>query len=309
MIPTTENTADVELSLAVQIPRLKKAVNEQVKLIYLDKWNEKTKQLVAQGDFLQLLISEKSNVTWKSIIYGVPKGVMEFALRSSTNTLATPDNLKRWKRGRSDLCQMCIGKSNFPHKATLFHILNNCAGFLGDEERMTWRHNSILSYIASTLDVRKPAGIQIYSDLPDLNINGGSIPPNIMVTTSRPDLVIVDTSAVPHTIYLYELTVCFEKEGNFEAANLRKRSRYEALASDLKEKGYNVCNIPFEIGSRGHLSRDTKINLSLIHKLCKAPVKFNKFCENISKTSLLCSYAIYLSRNEPWTKTSLLSPA
>ena len=62
----------------------------------------RVKDLIVQGDFLNLLISEKTNVAWKSIIYGVPNGVMELALRSSTNTLATVVNLKRWKKIRSD---------------------------------------------------------------------------------------------------------------------------------------------------------------------------------------------------------------
>ena len=33
-----------------------------------------------------------SDATWKSYIYGVPRGVMSFAMRSSTNVLATADN-------------------------------------------------------------------------------------------------------------------------------------------------------------------------------------------------------------------------
>ena len=90
---------------------------------------------------------------------------MEFALRSSTNILATPDNLKRWGKVRSDNCKMCIQKSRFPHKVTLFHILNNCDAFLGEAERMTWRHNSILNYIAQTLDENKPNYIMVYSYL------------------------------------------------------------------------------------------------------------------------------------------------
>ena len=206
----------------------------------MDKWNAKAQDLVMQGDFIGLLASEKSNVTWKSIIYGVPKGVMEFALRSSTNILATPDNLKRWKKTKDDRCKMCSGLVNFPHKATLFHILNNCPGFLGENERMTWRHNSILSYIVNTLDHSKPAHINIFSDLPEYKVNGGSIPPDLIVTSSRPDLVILDTSTTPQSIFLCELTVCFEKSGNFEAANLRKRSRYAGLKSDLEDKGFIV---------------------------------------------------------------------
>ena len=130
---------------------------------------------------------------------------------------------------------MCSGLTNFPHKATLFHVLNNCQAFLGENERMTWRHNSILSYIANTIIASKPEHIKVYSDLSEFQVNGGSIPPNILVTASRPDLVILDSKT--NTIFLYELTVCFERNGNFEAAHQRKATRYTSLALDLEEKG------------------------------------------------------------------------
>ena len=89
MIPTNENCANLEITIAKQMPRLKEAVRNEVGHIYLDKWNDKVKDLVMQGDFLNLLISEESNVTWQSTIYGVPRGVMQFAMRSATKTLAT----------------------------------------------------------------------------------------------------------------------------------------------------------------------------------------------------------------------------
>ena len=107
---------------------------------------------------------------------------MEFALRSSTNILVTPDNLKRWGKVRTDSCKMCIHQNRFPHKATLFHILNNCDAFLGEAERMTWSQNPILNYIAQTVDENKPNNIMVYSDLQNFQTNGGSIPLNIVVT-------------------------------------------------------------------------------------------------------------------------------
>ena len=130
MLPTPENCYNFESSLSHQLPKLKEAVRLEVQFIYLEKWNEKVKDLIIQGDFLNLLISEQSNVSWRSIIYGVPKGVMQFAMRASTNTLATPDNLKRWKVARSDACKMCSKPNCPPQKATLFHILNSCCAFL-----------------------------------------------------------------------------------------------------------------------------------------------------------------------------------
>ena len=308
LIPTLDNCYNYEASIASQMPKLKEAVRNQIQLEYLDNWNSRVKDLVVQGDCLNLLISEKTNVTWKSMIYGVPKGVMEFALRSSTNTLATADNLKRWKKIRSDTCKMCVNQSTFPHKATLFHVLNNCAAFLGEGERMTWRHDSILNYMTHALKENKPEHIKIFADLPDHNINGSTIPPNITVTSSRPDLVIVDSSSSPQTVYLYELTVCFERTGNLEAANSRKYSRYTGLASDIEDNGYSCKNIPFEVGSRGHLTPDNRSRLSILHKLCSPSVKFSRFCQNITKTSLLCSYSIYLSRNDPWTGAEFLMP-
>ena len=308
LIPTPENCYNYEVSLSHQMPKLKDAMKAQVQLEYLDRWNDRVQKLVIQGDFLNLLISEQSNVTWKSFIYGVPKGVMEFAMRSATNILATPDNLKRWGKVRSDNCQRCLRLNQFPRKDTLFHILNNCDAFLGEEERMTWRHNSILNYMIKTLDENKPETIKLYADLPNYKANGASIPANIIVTRSRPDLVVVDSSTTPQTVYLFELTVCFERAGNIEAANSRKYSRYTGLATDIEENGYQCKNIPYEVGSRGHLTPENRSRLSILHKLCSPKVKFAKFCQNICKTSLLCSYAIYLSRNDPWTGAEYLMP-
>ena len=133
--------------MASETPKLKTAVKEMVKTDLKDKWNNKVEKLEVQGDFIKLLITEDSDVSWKSYIYGVPKGVMEWAMRSSTNILATPDNLKRWKKVRSDLCKMCQVPNKPAAKCTLMHILNNCETFL--EYRYLWRHNSIVTFIES----------------------------------------------------------------------------------------------------------------------------------------------------------------
>ena len=182
MVQTVENCHNFE--------GLKEAVRQEVQFNYLEKWNDKVKDFVLQGDFPNLLISEQSNVTWKSIIYGVPKGVMQFSMRSSTNTLATPDNLKRWKIVGNDTCKMCVKPNCRPHKATLFHILNNCDSFLGESERMTWRHNSVLSYITQTIKENQPDNIQIYADLDGHKVNGHTIPQNIVVTSSHDTLFL-----------------------------------------------------------------------------------------------------------------------
>ena len=134
------------------------------------------------------------------MIYGVPRGVMGFAMRSATNTLTTPDNLRRWKKTQNDTRKMFKKPNTRQSKATLFHILNHCTAFLGEQERFRWRHDSVLSYMTLTIKENAPDHIQIYADLDGHNVNGQTLPQDIVVTASRPDLVIVDSSTPIKTV-------------------------------------------------------------------------------------------------------------
>ena len=95
--------------------------------------------------------------------------------------------------------------------------------FLGENERYVWRYNSIPTYITMTLNENLPSHIQLFADLEGHKTNGQTIPQDIIVTSSRPDLVLVDSSA--ETIYLFELTTCFETADNIQNANRRKYDR------------------------------------------------------------------------------------
>ena len=58
--------------------------------------HEKTKTLIQQGDFVNLLIEEQSDASWRSYIYDLPVGTMKFILNSSMDTLPTKSNLRKW---------------------------------------------------------------------------------------------------------------------------------------------------------------------------------------------------------------------
>ena len=60
-------------------------------------------------------------------------------------------------------------------------------------------------------------------------------------------------------ISLLELSCCFE--GNEKAAQTRKTKKYTYLKLDLEEKGYSVDIVPFEVGSRGHVTSKNMINM------------------------------------------------
>ena len=173
---------------------------------------------------------------------------------------------------------MCVKPNSRPQKATLFHVL-------------PWRTNQ-----------------NTFKYMDGHKINGLTVPPHIAVTSSRCDLVIIDSSSSPSTVYLLELTVCFERPGNIEAANQRKYERYSSLTEDIKAPRYDCKNIPFEVGSLGLLTLENESRLSIMHKLCKPRIRFPTFWKNMTKASLLCSYVIFLSREDPWTECPLLSP-
>ena len=301
--PTPQNCQNFESSLAHQIPKLKKAVKDTIKEQFSEKYNQQAEALSFQGEFLTLLNEENSDVTWRSYIFGVPRGVMSFAMRSSTNILATPDDLKLWKKTRSDNCVMCKEENRVPSKCTLMHLLNNCTAFL--ETKYVWRHDSVIYFILETLKQNKPDNLEIYGDVEGHKCNGGTIPVNIVVTGQRPDIVIIDNTT--KTVWLWELSVSFET--NIEQAHTRKKVKYTQLESDIEDAGFSCRNIPFEVGSRGHLTLDNRSNLTILHSLTRPKMKLKTFLQIISKISLLCSYSIYVTRNDRgWTDPPPLRP-
>ena len=77
-------------------------------------------------------------------------------------------------------CHLC------PQVGTLLHVLNNCAVAL-NQSRYDYRHNSVLNYLVKLImDHKKDNNIDVYADLPDFNIAGGTVPPNIAVTSQKP---------------------------------------------------------------------------------------------------------------------------
>ena len=73
----------------------------------------------------------------------------------------------------------------------------------------------------------------------------------------------MDSSTSPQTVYLYELTVCFEREVNIEAANRKKYNSYCGLATDIEDNGYKCKNFPNEVGFKG--SFDPRQKIKTVH--------------------------------------------
>ena len=119
----------------------------------------------------------------------------------------------------------------------------------------------------------KKEEVTVYADLAGWRINGGTIPPDLVLTDQKPDLVIIDRSDLPTKVILLELTVPWDSSENFKAAYERKTARYERLAGDLREMGYKASNIPFEIGCRGTLNARNSV---VLETLCN--IRLNCYC-------------------------------
>ena len=69
-------------------------------------------------------------------------------------------------------------------------------------------------------------GIKVYADLEGYKVAGGTIPPHILTTSSRPDLVV--SNAEKKELHVYELTCPFDAKENIAAARKRKLKRYQS---------------------------------------------------------------------------------
>ena len=297
-IPSSSNCPDVEHSRRHEIPKAKEAIKKSIQEETLQIWNNKVEHLTMQGDFLKLLIEEKENVTWQALIRNVPRGIMSFALNSVTNTLPSPDNLKRWGKRVVSRCPLCS------NTGTLHHILNFCPIAL-TQGRYNFRHDSVLNHLASVIIGNKPDNLEVYADIPGLDINGSTIPPDILVTLSRPDLVLINRSR--KTVWLLELTCSFES--NIQVAHQRKALKYTDIKSDIEDSGFQCTLLPFEIGSRGYVTSTNRANM--ISAFVQNNIQSNalKCLKQLSKISLLCSFSIFHAYSQPtWRSPPFLSP-
>ena len=127
-IPTPDNCATFQATIRVERPKILKAAKAKVVDIYKQKAHEGASKVPFQGELLSLMAQEEMDMAWRSLIYRVPRGVMAWAVRACTQTLATPDNLQRWGVRVDPKC--AIDGCGTP--CTLGHLLSCCTLSLTD---------------------------------------------------------------------------------------------------------------------------------------------------------------------------------
>ena len=295
--------ADAAANAPVPTPRaltqkqLKGKIQEGVQRHVDDFWKEKVGHYIMQGDYLALM-EENSCITWKSYLWDIPQGVLKFAINAGINTLPTFDNLKRWGKRVIDRCPFC------GNIQTLAHVLSNCSSAL-DQGRFTWRHNSVLRSFIDVFASRLKSDVVFFSDLDGFQApHGGTIPPDILVTSFRPDLFFIDRTR--RRIALLELTCPWDS--NVNRSHEFKENKYAPLVADLSHN-YKVFQFSVEVTVRGQISKENKSRLKCFaYEFCSDSKNvFKLLVKNGSKAALLGSYSLFSARNEPsWTAPRLL---
>ena len=115
-------------------------------------------------------------------------------------------------------------------------------------------------------------------------MTGGTVPPVIISDTKdRPDLIIINRAE--KRIDLLELSCSFEK--NIENANIIKTKKYLDIKIDLENSGWKAHLVPFEIGSRGQVTKGNKSSISNTLLRNHRNKNQNKIAKDLSKTALL----------------------
>ena len=133
------------------------------------------------------------------------------------NALPTRKNLVKWSLASSPECSFCLCPE------TLLHVVAGCQSYL---ERFTWRHDSILNFLAKSFKTVNMC--EIFSDL-----SGYKSPSIITGDSYRPDLLLITPKKSP---YVVELTVGFETNLNNNVK--RKEKKYRNLIKDLGQRKF-----------------------------------------------------------------------
>ena len=298
-IPTPENCQHYDAALRLEIPKLKKAGKALVKEKYHKKAQQAAERLEVQGAMANLVAEEEASIPWQSLIFAVPRGVMAWMARASTNCLASPDNLARWKKIVDTKCPLC---SVVP--CTLGHLLSNCKEAL---DRYEWRHNNIVHFLLKEFASQGLEGRELYADLDGKRINGVTIPPDVAMTAQKPDLVIVNRKASPPEVMLVELTVPWDSSANMGAALQRKTERYSDLKTTIEGNGFKCSNLPLEIGTRGFINLRNKSLLTHLCNIMKVK-KVSQVTKMCSKLAVLGSFTIWNARySADWSSGGYLA--
>ena len=245
-------------------------------------------QLSYQGSFFSSIMKfslSQVNTIWSSCQSKLPKNIFNFTIRYINNSLPTRRNMTKWGLSPSIECSFCL----LPE--SLLHVVAGCKFYL---DRFTWRHDSILNFIANTLQSSQSS--TMYVDLP------GFISPSVVTGDKyRPDLLLTTKD---NCLYILELTVGYET--NLRNNINRKHEKYKELIRELNNHFTTIKFINLSISAIGVFEKESSTFLKMLKDL-DIDENHIKYCiKKIINIAIRSTYYIFCCRNKEWTKPELM---
>ena len=166
-------------------------------------------------------------------------------------------------------------------------------------------------------------GFTLFLDLSGFQASHGGF---IIVTPLRPDLFLIDEARreivifeltcpwdtnIEYSLFFgFEIDVCISFVAHLiERSHNYKEEKYAPLAADLSAR-FRVSQYSVEVSARGMITKQNGSRLkAFLFKCCDVPNRASRqLIDNCSKASLLSSFSIFSSRNEPsWNSPLPLS--
>ena len=246
--------------------------------------------LISQGSFFSNIMKYSTlsfNSIWSSVQKKLPKNIFNFTIRYMNNTLPTRKNLVKWGTAPTSECSYCL------EQESLLHVVAGCKSYL-NEGRFTWRHDSVLNFIASI--IKSVKACNIYADLP------GFISPSVITGDKlRPDLVLTLTTKC---IYILELTIGFES--NLLTNTKRKRQKYEELINEQQNNYEKVKFVNMSLSSLGVFSQSSIGFTDMLKDLNVDEQCRKYYVKKVIDMCIRSSYYIFCKRNKEWDNPQLM---
>jgi hypothetical protein len=108
---------------------------------------------------------------------------------------------------------------------------------------------------------------------------------------------------------MVELTCPWDMDA--KRADERKTARYSDLKEELSNQGWDCSLYLIEVGARGHIVRSVKHHLQPLFWACLPAGRrsgIGQMIKDVSRISLLYSFAIFQARNDPvWFSPCLVT--
>jgi hypothetical protein len=243
-----------------------------------------------QGKFSDIVTLQAQDPFYHSIMYDLPHKQLSWLMRACVDVLPSYANLRRWNKVLSDKCVLC-GK-----RETMRHVLSNCNVAVQEPQlRLNLRHDSILLHIVKQMRASNShPGKRIIADVKDFALpNGGTIPPEVLVTGLRPDLVLIDEKSGDFEIF--ELTCPADDMKNIHNAQSRKSEKYAQLPTDIRKTGVKCEKVtPFEVCALGNIPAHARQTIRYLVGKRAARDTFKA----LAKIAISTSYYIFNRRRQ-----------